>query len=281
MGWPGQCEEEGVLRILMLAALAAMGFWGVWPAVSGYQIHGALKDGDATTLGAKVDFERVRASLRPAVGTEVERRFGDLAGKAGASGLVLGDDLRKQLVPRLVDSAIATIVTPDNLIRIYRDGGAAKDAIGRMIGEQVGRGGSVQGALGKLGTLAAGGRKSPVRDITGETQASEALRDPAAAVLGAGRKSPVRDVTDEVAGAPASPPAAAPAPGASPVEKKPVAPAGYGLGNIKSFSFNGPLTISIGVAKSADAKEPDLVADISFTGTDWKLTGLRPRLGPL
>ena len=52
----------------------------------------------------------------------------------------------------------------------------------------------------------------------------------------------------------------------------------YGLRNIKSFGMLSPLRFEIGVAKYATANEPDLTAELSFTGTDWKLTAVKPRL---
>jgi hypothetical protein len=52
----------------------------------------------------------------------------------------------------------------------------------------------------------------------------------------------------------------------------------YGLRNVKSFGMLSPLRFEIGVAKYATAKEADLTAELSFTGTDWKLTAVRPRL---
>jgi hypothetical protein len=52
----------------------------------------------------------------------------------------------------------------------------------------------------------------------------------------------------------------------------------YGLGNVKSFAMLGLVRFEIGIAKYASAKEADLTAELSFTGTDWKLTAVRPRL---
>lgn len=51
----------------------------------------------------------------------------------------------------------------------------------------------------------------------------------------------------------------------------------YGIANIKRLGFDGPLGISIGVAKDTAATEPDLTAHLAFTGFDWKLVGLTPR----
>jgi hypothetical protein len=60
-------------------------------------------------------------------------------------------------------------------------------------------------------------------------------------------------------------------------EEQTAAPS-YGLRNVKSFGMLGPLRFEIGVAKYAAAKEADLTAELSFTGTDWKLTAVKPRL---
>jgi len=52
----------------------------------------------------------------------------------------------------------------------------------------------------------------------------------------------------------------------------------YGLRNIKSFGMLSPLRFEIGVAKHATATQADVTAELSFTGTDWKLTAVNPRL---
>jgi Protein of unknown function (DUF2939) len=78
-------------------------------------------------------------------------------------------------------------------------------------------------------------------------------------------------------------------PGASGVSKggpaiRTIAPEGeraapsYGLRNVKSFGMLSPLRFEIGVAKYATAKDADLTAELGFTGTDWKLTAVKPRL---
>ncbi len=51
-----------------------------------------------------------------------------------------------------------------------------------------------------------------------------------------------------------------------------------GLGNIKSVALDGPWAISVGVARDAKVSEPDVTATFGFTGTDWRLTGLVPKL---
>lgn len=235
-------------RILFLALLAAVGFWVAWPAYSGYRINSALKGGDAAALAGKIDFDSVRASLRPVATVEAERRLDESLARSGAGAAVLGGDIKKQLLPKIVDGVLAALVTPETIIRIYRDGGAAKDAIGRVVAEQMGKPGGAGGGLGGAGDAAGG-------------------LDRLGGLFGGGKKSPVRDVTDEPA-KPADGSAAA---------KAPAQPPSYGLGNIKSFSFEGPFRMRAGVAKDPAATVADLTAEMSFTGADWKLTGLSPR----
>jgi hypothetical protein len=52
----------------------------------------------------------------------------------------------------------------------------------------------------------------------------------------------------------------------------------YGFRNVKHFGMVGPFRFAIGVAKDASASEPDVTVEISFTGLDWKVTAVRPRL---
>lgn len=47
-----------------------------------------------------------------------------------------------------------------------------------------------------------------------------------------------------------------------------------GLGNLKRFAFTGPFGFEVGVARDASAAAPDIVAQLGFTGFDWKLVGL-------
>jgi hypothetical protein len=75
--------------------------------------------------------------------------------------------------------------------------------------------------------------------------------------------------------APARAPAPAPAPApAAKADQKP----SYGLSNIKSFGFDGPLGLKLSVAQSPAATKPDVTAVMRFTGLDWKLTDVIPHL---
>ncbi len=50
----------------------------------------------------------------------------------------------------------------------------------------------------------------------------------------------------------------------------------YGIENIKSFGFDGPLAIRLGVARDKESSDPDVTVVMSFRGSDWILTGLEP-----
>jgi hypothetical protein len=70
-------------------------------------------------------------------------------------------------------------------------------------------------------------------------------------------------------------PESAPAPKAA---APAAAPPSYGLDNLKVFNIVGPLAFEIGVAKDKAATEPDVTAEMRFTGLDWRVTAVRPRL---
>jgi len=52
----------------------------------------------------------------------------------------------------------------------------------------------------------------------------------------------------------------------------------YGLKNIKHFKFINPWSFEIGLSKSPTAKNPDVIAGMSFIDRDWKLSKLVPTL---
>jgi hypothetical protein len=50
----------------------------------------------------------------------------------------------------------------------------------------------------------------------------------------------------------------------------------YGFANIKGIRPASPFRYEIGIAKDQAATRPDFIVDFGFTGTDWKITGVRP-----
>ncbi|KAB2847094.1 MAG: DUF2939 domain-containing protein [Hyphomicrobiaceae bacterium] len=55
-------------------------------------------------------------------------------------------------------------------------------------------------------------------------------------------------------------------------------PTNVGLGNIKGFRLNGPLEFQFGFARDATKGEPELDIVMAFTGLDWRVKSVEPRL---
>ena len=238
-------------KLIGLILLGLIAFYGLWPAYSGYQINTALQNKDAALLERKIDFAAVRESLRPAVTVEVGRQLDAAGNSNGGLGGLLGGELKKQLLPQLVDGALSAFLTPANVIRIYAEGGDMKTAIDKIMRERMPQAGAAGSAAALPGGLSLpGGLQLP------------------------GGLGQLGDLAGKLGGAkPAdsAPPAPAPAPAAG-------AKPSYGIANIKRLALAGPLGFEVGVAKDAAAAKPDLTAGMSFSGFDWKLTKLVPNL---
>lgn len=254
-------------RLIGLIILGLLGFYVAWPAWSGYQIKSALDAKDAATLERKIDFAGVRTGLRPAATQKVGEMFEKMQGQAGPTGALIATQLKGDVIPKIVDTSLSTLVTPGNLIRVVHDGGAWKDSVERILREQVGKfplpglGGGGEG-----GTRAGGGMGLPGGlDLGGLAGMAEKFGvNPGKALEGLGGLG-------GLGGKPAPAPAPAPAAGNAP-------PPSFGLGNIKRFAFLGPLAFEVGVAKDANAGAPDVTAQMAFTGGDWRVVQVVPRL---
>lgn len=230
-------------RIFGFCIAALLGFYVAWPAYSAFSIKLAVDSANADTLAKKVDFDQVRSSLKPAVTTEVEKAMTAAIQQGGQDNAQLLTQLKVGLMPNVVEMALATVVTPESLLRIYREGGDAKTTITKIVSEKMGSGGL--GALAGIagGKASGGGGLSDIFKTIGRSA-----------------------IPGETADAPAAEPTAS------------SAPAAFGIGNIKSFSVTGPLSFSVGVAKSAASPQADVDVDMGFTGFDWKVVGVRPRV---
>ncbi len=232
----------GLVFVLLLALVC---FYGVWPAISLQKIKAALKDGDQATLAGKIDFPAVRQSLRPFAAAEMDKAVAQLE-KAGGIGGVIGGQLKDQVRTKLVDGVLEAMVTPERLVKMYAEGQDLKELMAKFR-NAAGTGGAA--GDGKAGGLDAG-------KLLGE--------------LFGGKK----------AEAPAQP--AAPTPATSTPPSSSQAPAqaksSYSLANVKGFGPRGPLGFWVGIARDPKAAEADAIADMRFTGGDWKLVGLVPRI---
>lgn len=267
-------------RVISLAILALFVFYVAWPAFSAYQIHQGLKSGNTARLANKIDFFSVRTSLRPTVERETEQALADAIAKAGPVAGTLGPQVKDKVMPKLVDRALTTLVTPEVMIRIYREGGKVKDTVKRIVAEQAGKMGGLGGLGGGLGDVldaaansndgGAGGTGGKL----GGVGAVGALADKLGGGKGLGglfgKKKDDAAATSE----PAPQTAQATTPVAGDDTK---ARPSYGLSNIKAVGLEGPLGFKLGVAKDPAASEPDITAHMAFTGFDWKLVGVTPR----
>jgi hypothetical protein len=245
-----------MLRIIGLLCVVLMAFYGVWPAYSGYRIKSALQTENAELLASKIDFDAVRVSLKPAVTAEVEKAMTGALQQGGGQNEALLKQLKTQMMPAVVDGALATIVTPESMLRIYRERDIKK-TVAAIVAEKLGGG----GAAGLGGLLGGGDTVSQLGKV-----AEAAGIDPGK-VLGG------------LFGKKAAPPVAVPSSVAAPATPTTTAPASsFGMANVKSFGVTGPLGFSVGVSKDAATATPDVVADMAFTGGDWKIVGVRPRI---
>lgn len=234
--------------------LAVLAFYVAWPAFSGYEIKSSLDGHNVEGLNAYIDFPSVRASLKPAVAVKVDKVLTDALRKAGAGGGALTDQLKARVMPPIVDGVLANLVTPEMMIRIHASGKSLKEAVDGLVAERA-AGSGVGGGLTIVSGDTSPGAQSRLEEIAG------ALGIDANKAFGGlvGKKAAETDTA-----------AVPPLPAKGDGKSKPQ----YGLGNIKHFSLSGPFGLSVGVARDAAARKPDVTADLSFVGGMWKLTGL-------
>ncbi len=256
-------------RLLALLILGLVAFYVAWPAWSGYQIKTALDAGDSAGLARKIDFDRVRASLRPAVTAEVEKSLGAAIAASGQPPEVVAK-VKADAMPKLVDTALNGIVTPESVVRLYRERANLKTIVARIVAEKL----ASREGLAALGSLA--GAISPGKVDTGNIigqlgkLAEQSGVDPGKILDGLFGKK------DGGAGSVGTTAASSGRSGAS----GGVGSGGITIDNIKSFAMVGFAGYAIGIAKDKAATRPDLTAEIAFTGSDWQLVALTPNLTP-
>ncbi len=228
----------------IFAALVA--FFIVWPGWAAYDTYQAVLAKDAGTLERRIDFPRVRASLRPAVADKLMELY--VPPQTLPSSPVLAERLKREAVQRLVEGALEDLVTADSLLLLISEGGPLKDSVERMLRDQISRGNAPK-RVGPVTTLAPG----------------QAARKSGAAMPAAPTRGPVvRTVSSEE-------------PKSGPGSESASEP-GFGVGNVKSFSVLGPLRYEIGLAKERAAPSADVLAELSFTGLGWKITAIKLKL---
>jgi len=256
-------------RLLLLIAVLGIGFYVVWPAWSGYQIKSALDGADADTLRGKIDFVSVRESLRPAASHHAKIMMDDTLRQAGGPvSTVLDDQTKAALLPKIVETTLNRVVTPENLIRIAQHGGTIKDAVAKIVKEQM------QGSLGGLGGLGKLG-KVQIGGDDGAPGTELDIGGLVGGIVGAATGNKERGLGELFGGAKKR--QAERAPEAVSAAAKKAKKQKFGFDNIKSFGFAGPLGLQVGVAQNPKARQPDVTAEMGFRGLDWKLVALRPK----
>lgn len=249
-----------VASLLKMRSLGSIGFAAVllfyvaWPLYAGYDIKSSLDGRNVEALNTRVDFASVRMSLRPSVAAKVDKVVSDALRTTGMAGGAIADRFKAQVMPRIVDGVLATLVTPEMLIRIHASGRSLKEALDGLVVE---RASQTQGIGG--GLMIVSGDETP-RGRSRIDEIAGALGIDSKKALGG---ADAQDAASGVAGSDALPARSGPLPK-------------YGLGNIKHFSLNGPLGLSVGVSRDASGRKPELTADLSFVDGSWKLTGLTP-----
>ena len=249
-------------RWIALFVVAVLGFYVAWPVWSGYRIATALTNKDEAALASKVDFAAVQESLRPVAMAEIAKEIDKKTSALGPLGQALGANLKSQMGGKIVDQVLASVVTPQSVIRIAHEGGDISASVQKAIGEAAGQMKDVAGA--------------PKADAPSGGGGLGGLLGQAMGAAGAGAGD-LGGLAGKVFGA--QKPAEAAAPTATPVATaKPAAKRQFGLGNIKGFSMAGPVGFNIAIARDASQPKVDATIGMSFTGGDWKLTRVVPNL---
>ncbi|MAI48591.1 MAG: DUF2939 domain-containing protein [Hyphomicrobiaceae bacterium TMED74] len=238
-------------RLLVAILFALIVFYIAWPAVSAWQIYGAVQDKDPSALSSKVDFLSVRESMRPAVEARISWKIEEMKQSQSGTSAIVAGLVQGGMLGQLTGIVLKSIVTPENMIRLAHEKGSLPEKIERIIRDQMGGVGgrlaqgtgnaqsSVGGLFKKLNNSAGGGiiKSFKPGSQPSETQVAKKIEKQAAGSLLA-----------------------------------------VGIDNIKSFGFAGPLAFDIGFARDPKALKPDLTARMEFKEFDWQLTQVVPQL---
>ena len=261
-------------RLIAVVVVVLLAFYVGWPALSGYQLRAALERKDVAGVERKIDFPAVRTSLEPVVTREVGNGMDRYLKDMGPFANMLSGVLKSQYGPKVVEATLNTLITPENVVRLYAEKDNVEAAAERIIIEELGKPGSPFAAL-----------FATSRSTDGASSVTDKLRLPGG--LGgfgdsiqkeldkAGAKAiDLKPILTKMIEQRQADRAAQAKPEASAAPKN--GGGGFGVANVKSFGFNGPLAMHVGIAKSGAAAKPDVTAEMAFRGTDWKLTRLVP-----
>lgn len=270
-------------RIVALLVVLLLAFYVAWPGWTAWQISSAIKAKDPATLDRKIDFPSVRLTLRPSVELKIGEIYDRVQQNVGPGAAVIIAGIKKDVIPKLAETALTNLVTPANLIRVVNDGGNLRENAEQILREQMQKTGlpGLGGAGGQPtgGGPQAGGRPNlpgGLGQVIGQIGGRLGLDTRQLPGLGGTPPGGQGEGTAS-AGKPAEPPvepASAPASGSGTAAAEPKEK--LSLANVKRFSFLGPLGFEIGIAKDKTTNEPDVLIEMRFVGGDWRVTGARP-----
>ncbi len=109
------------LKASVLAVVVALGAYWYWsPFLAIHQLRAAAKAGDADAFNERVDYPRLRESLKGQLSAAIGDRMGDGEPTNGAAraGAVLGSLFATALSDRMVDA----FVRPEVVMRVMQEG---------------------------------------------------------------------------------------------------------------------------------------------------------------
>ncbi len=243
-------------KIVLFAIILAAGFYMAWPAYSLYQIADGVKVKDESKLQNKIAWQSVRASLREPVTKRVKKEIGNQTKSQGVEGVLMGQ-LAGEFAPQLVEKILDAYVTPKGIIMLANQGGNINTAdlgIGGLVQNLSKNNAGNKDDNGSGGLL--GGILDKANEIAGKIPGGKELVGNALGTYGKDLSKNIEKNSAKKSGSSAK--------------------TKYGLNNIKSITFNGPLNFEVGLAKSPTAKKADVIAGMSFVDMDWKLSKIVP-----
>jgi hypothetical protein len=129
-----------LLAIVLVLLIALAGFYVAWPAWTAYQIRQSIEANDPAALERNIDFVSVRARAKPLVAAQMQQSLDELQRQAGPIGAAIAGQLRESLGATLADAAIDSILTPQNVIRLAREGKNISRALKDIARERASRG---------------------------------------------------------------------------------------------------------------------------------------------
>lgn len=110
------------MRLISALIIVLVGlFYIAWPAWSAYQLKVALESGDVAGVERGIDFPSVRQSLRPAATAAIEQNLKEATKGTPGSDLLI-EKMSKETLPKLVETSLDTILTPQAIIRMHAEG---------------------------------------------------------------------------------------------------------------------------------------------------------------